>query len=106
MKIEELKEKAVYINELYKKYNEERSLPINNVDKTVMSFASDVGDLGRYIEKLEREGESIELKEGIARELAECLAHVLLLTHKFDVNLEEAYNKEFERIKKEIFELD
>jgi NTP pyrophosphatase (non-canonical NTP hydrolase) len=102
MNIEELKEKAVYINKLYEKYDKERSFPENSVDRIVMSFASDVGDLGRYIEKIEREGETLDLKEGVARELAECLAHVMVLTYKYGIDLEGAYMKEFARLESEL----
>ena len=102
MNIEELKQKAVSINDLYKKYDESRGKEPASVESIVMQYVSDVGDLSRYITKHERGDTEENFKENISRELAEALSHVLVLSYKYDVNLEEAFLKEYNRLHAEL----
>ena len=102
MNIEDLKEKAVQINDLYKIKNLAESKKESTNEDVVLQFVSDVGDLSRYIIKKQRGDDVENFKETIGRELSECLAHVLVLSEKYGVNLEESFMKEFNRLNSEL----
>lgn len=102
MNLEQLKERAVLINKLYGKYDEVNGKEKSSIQSLVMQFVSDVGDLSRYITKHERGDKEEDFKENISRELAECLSHVLVISNKYDIKLEEAFMKEFGRLKDEL----
>lgn len=102
MNINELKEKAVAIRSLYDQKNISEGKEATNVKSLVMQFISDVGDLSRYITMKERGDEIENFNQNTARELAECLAHVLVIADKYGINLEEAFIEEYERLNSEL----
>ena len=102
MNLEQLKEKALLINELYGKYDEVNGKEKSSIQSLVMQFVSDVGDLSRYITKHERGDKEEDFKENISRELAECLSHILLLSERYNINLEESFLKEFNRLNSQL----
>ncbi len=102
MNINELKEKAVAIRSLYDQKNISEGKEATNVKSLVMQFISDLGDLSRYITMKERGDEIENFNQNTARELAECLAHVLVIADKYGINLEEAFIEEYERLNSEL----
>ena len=102
MELKELKEKALEIVELYNKHDSLDGKKITTTEGIVMQFVSDVGDLSRYIVKKERGDQSEDFNENVARELAECLGHILVLSEKYGVDVEEAFVKEFDRLKSQL----
>ncbi|MCL4392057.1 nucleotide pyrophosphohydrolase [Patescibacteria group bacterium] len=102
MEIKDLISRAVEVREKYaelekKKYGKEWT------EAQIMEgFVGDVGDLMKLVMAREGVRTAEALNEKLEHELMDCLWSILVLSKKFDVNMETSFPKAMDRLEKRI----
>lgn len=94
MTLEELREQAVRIHDLYDELNRHERDRVWTREEFMLGFMGDVGDLAKLV--MAEEGARDVPGGGRAaleHELADCLWSVLILAHRYDVDLESAFSR-------------
>jgi NTP pyrophosphatase (non-canonical NTP hydrolase) len=104
MDIKELAQKAVEIKEKYcelerKKYGKEWSRT-----QVMEGFVGDVGDLMKLVMAKDGIRNAEDVDDKIAHELADCLFSVLVLSQKYDVDIEKSFLDTMDMLEKRISE--
>lgn len=91
MNLEQLSERALVIHKKYAESNVKKIGREWTKAELAQGFVGDVGDLMKLVMAKEgiREIENVDQK--LAHELSDCLWSVLVLAHKYDVDLEESF---------------
>ncbi len=91
MSLEQLSERALFIHSKYADSNREKFGREWTKAELAQGFVGDVGDLMKLVMAKEgiREIENVDQK--LAHELSDCLWSILVLAHKFDINLETSF---------------
>lgn len=102
MKINELQQRAIEIQEKYDKLNEEKRGVVWNEQQIMAGFVGDVGDLSKIIMAKHgiRDMDNIDSK--LAHELSDCLWSILVLAKKYDINLAKEFMKTMEELNQRI----
>lgn len=91
MNLEQLSERALFIHKKYADSNRENFGREWTRAELAQGFVGDVGDLMKLV--MAKEGirtiENVDHK--LAHELSDCLWSILVLAHKFEINLETAF---------------
>jgi NTP pyrophosphatase (non-canonical NTP hydrolase) len=91
MHVHELQERAVQIQQLYFRLNEqERGRRWTN-EETMLGFVGDVGDLAKLVMAQEGARDVPGGRAALEHELADCLWSVLVLSKTYGVDLEAAF---------------
>ncbi len=93
MNLEQLSEKALFIHKKYADSNREKFGREWNNSELAQGFVGDVGDLMKLVMAKEGIREIENVDEKLAHELSDCLWSILVLAHKFDINLETSFLK-------------
>jgi NTP pyrophosphatase (non-canonical NTP hydrolase) len=90
--IQQLQARAVHIHDLYDALNRRERGRVWTREEFMLGFVGDVGDLAKLVMAAEgaRPGPG---REALEHELADCLWSVLILAHRYDVDLERAFDQ-------------
>jgi NTP pyrophosphatase (non-canonical NTP hydrolase) len=91
MNLEQLSERALVVHKKYAESNIEKFGREWTNSELAQGFVGDVGDLMKLVMAKEgiREIENVDQK--LAHELSDCLWSILVIAHKFDINLEKSF---------------
>lgn len=91
MDLQALTERAVSVRNQYAVLEQNRyGRPWNN-EELVLGFLGDVGDLAKLIMAKEGVRDIPEVQSKLAHELADCLWCLLVLAHRYDIDLQDAF---------------
>jgi NTP pyrophosphatase (non-canonical NTP hydrolase) len=100
MEIERLQKRAAEIRNLYARREMEKFGKKWTNAQIAQGFVGDVGDLMKLVMAKEGVREIEDVDDKLAHELADCLYCVLLLSERYGVNVEEAFEKAMNEIEK------
>jgi NTP pyrophosphatase (non-canonical NTP hydrolase) len=89
----ELKSQAIRIHDLYDELNRRERGRVWTRDEFMLGFMGDVGDLAKLIMAEEGARENPGGRAALEHELADCLWSVLILAHRYNVDLEDAFRR-------------
>jgi NTP pyrophosphatase (non-canonical NTP hydrolase) len=85
--------RAMHVRGLYEQMEERAHGSAWTPQELMVGFMQDVGDLGRLVMAAEgRWMHGGDLPRDLARELAECLWWVLVLAHRLDIDIADAFS--------------
>lgn len=93
MELGELKSQALRIHDLYDELNRHERGRVWTRDEFMLGFVGDVGDLAKLVMAEEGAREMPGGRVALEHELADCLWSVLILAHRYDVDLEAAFRR-------------
>ncbi|WP_367325362.1 MazG nucleotide pyrophosphohydrolase domain-containing protein [Streptomyces sp. HUAS ZL42] len=93
MELGELQRQAVRIHDLYDELNRRERGRVWSREDFMLGFMGDVGDLAKLVMAEEGVREVKGGRAALEHELADCLWSVLILAHRYDVDLEEAFRR-------------
>ncbi|MFE9141882.1 MazG nucleotide pyrophosphohydrolase domain-containing protein [Streptomyces tubercidicus] len=93
MNLEELRQQAVRIHDLYDEMNRYERGWVWTREEFMLGFTGDVGDLAKLVMAEEGAREVPGGRAALEHELADCLWSVLILAHRYDVDLEAAFRR-------------
>lgn len=98
MEITELQKQAVAISEKYDRLNEKvRGLSWNE-QQFMAGFVGDVGDLSKIIMAKHGLRAMDDVDEKLAHELSDCLWSILILAHKYNIDLGAEFQKNMKQL--------
>lgn len=92
MSLDELLEQAVRIEELYDELNLHEHDRVWSREEFMLGFVGDVGDLAKLVMAEEGARDIPGGRAALEHELADCLWSLLILAHRYDVDLEAAFD--------------
>ncbi|MFF2392159.1 MazG nucleotide pyrophosphohydrolase domain-containing protein [Nocardia sp. NPDC058114] len=102
MDIQDLQARAIEVHDLYDDLNlVERGRTWTRQD-FVLGFVGDVGDLAKLVMAAEGTRSMPGGREALEHELADCLWSVLILAHRYEVDVETAFSKTMSELKETI----
>ena len=105
MKLEELTQKAVEIRREYDRLNAQRGVTWNEQD-FMAGFVGDVGDLSKLIMAKQGLREIADVDVKLAHELADCLWSILIISNKYDIDLELEFSRNMSELRHRITNQD
>ncbi|WP_405720070.1 nucleotide pyrophosphohydrolase [Streptomyces sp. NBC_00046] len=93
MDLNDLKRQAVRIHDLYDELNRRERGRVWTRDEFMLGFMGDVGDLAKLVMAEEGAREYPGGRPALEHELADCLWSVLILSHRYGVDLEGAFHR-------------
>lgn len=102
MDIDELQARAITIHDRYDALNlAERGRTWTRAD-FMLGFVGDVGDLAKLVMAAEGTRSMPGGRAALEHELADCLWSVLILAHRYEVDLESAFTKTMSQLEENI----
>jgi len=93
MSIAQLTERALVIHQKYAESNAEKFGREWTKAEIAQGFVGDVGDLMKLVMAKEGVREIADVDQKLAHELSDCLWSILILAHKYNIDLETAFLK-------------
>ncbi|MFF2898619.1 MazG nucleotide pyrophosphohydrolase domain-containing protein [Streptomyces sp. NPDC057966] len=93
MDLDDLKQQAIRIHDLYDELNCRERGRVWTRSEFMIGFVGDVGDLAKLVMAEEGAREIPGGRPALEHELADCLWSVLILAHRYDVDLERAFQR-------------
>ncbi|MFG3257253.1 MazG nucleotide pyrophosphohydrolase domain-containing protein [Streptomyces sp. NPDC048172] len=93
MSLEELRREAVRIHDQYDALNRYERGRVWTREEFMLGFVGDVGDLAKLVMAEEGARDVPGGRAALEHELADCLWSVLVLAHRYGVDLEEAFRR-------------
>lgn len=93
MSIDELRQQAMRIHDLYDQLNLRERGRVWTREEFMLGFVGDVGDLSKLVMAAEGAREMPGGRAALEHELAACLWSVLILAHRYNVDLEAAFHR-------------
>ncbi len=93
MDLDELRDQAVRIHDLYDRLNQHERGRVWTREEFMLGFMGDVGDLAKLVMAEEGARDVPGGRAALEHELADCLWSVLILAHRYDVDLEAAFRR-------------
>jgi NTP pyrophosphatase (non-canonical NTP hydrolase) len=87
MDLESLRLRAVAIAELYDRHNIAAGRGAWSTGDLALGFVGDVGDLAKLVMAVDGRRDISDARQRLGHELADCLWSVLVLAHRYDVDL-------------------
>ncbi|MBU2670503.1 nucleotide pyrophosphohydrolase [Actinoplanes bogorensis] len=91
MDLRGLQQRALETAALYDRHNEAAGRGAWSPDDFMMGFVGDVGDLAKLVMAVEGRRDIPDARAWLGHELADCLWSVLVLAHRYDVDLESEF---------------
>jgi NTP pyrophosphatase (non-canonical NTP hydrolase) len=91
--LDELKRQAIRIHDLYDELNRRDRGRVWTREEFLLGFMGDVGDLAKLIMAEEGAREVPGGRAALEHELADCLWSVLILAHRYEVDLVDAFRR-------------
>lgn len=98
MNIEELRYRALAIQDLYRRHNKVKEQKEWGVAEYMQGFVGDVGDLMKLIMAKEGSRYIENVDQKLEHELADCLWSVLVIAHELDIDVEKAFTKTMDQL--------
>ncbi|MEV8405192.1 MazG nucleotide pyrophosphohydrolase domain-containing protein [Streptomyces niveus] len=97
MELHELQARALRIHDLYDELNLHARGRVWTREEFMLGFVGDVGDLAKLVmaEEGARPGGG---REALEHELADCLWSVLILAHRYGVDLDQAFRRTMDEL--------
>ncbi|WP_426366712.1 MazG nucleotide pyrophosphohydrolase domain-containing protein [Streptomyces sp. E-08] len=102
MEFDELKRRAIRIHDRYDELNRRERGRVWTRTEFVLGFMGDVGDLAKLVMAEEGAREHPGGRPALEHELADCLWSVLILAHRYDVDLECVFHRTMTELDKRI----
>lgn len=96
--LDQLSHRGLEIAGLYDDLNRAQRGRVWTRAETMMGFVGDVGDLAKQVMAAEGRRELPGGREALAHELADCLWSVLILAHKYDIDLRAAFDRTMDEL--------
>ncbi|MFF8919415.1 MazG nucleotide pyrophosphohydrolase domain-containing protein [Streptomyces sp. NPDC015032] len=93
MDLDDLKQQAIRIHDLYDELNRRERGRVWTRSEFMLGFVGDVGDLAKLVMAEEGAREILGGRPALEHELADCLWSVLILAHRYDVDLKRAFQR-------------
>ncbi|WP_039942874.1 MazG nucleotide pyrophosphohydrolase domain-containing protein [Streptomyces himastatinicus] len=93
MSLDELRQQAMRIHDLYDQLNLQERGRVWTREEFMLGFVGDVGDLAKLVMAAEGAREVPGGRAALEHELADCLWSVLILAHRYDVDMEAAFHR-------------
>ncbi|MFF8918245.1 MazG nucleotide pyrophosphohydrolase domain-containing protein [Streptomyces sp. NPDC015032] len=93
MDLDDLKQQAIRIHDLYDELNRRERGRVWTRSEFMLGFVGDVGDLAKLVMAEEGAREIPGGRPALEHELADCLWSVLILAHRYDVDLKRAFQR-------------
>src|SRR5512139_1538602 len=97
-----LAQRAMEIRQQYAELEREKYGRSWTKEEIVMGFMGDVGDLAKLAMAMEGVRAIPDARQRLAHELADCLWSILVLSHLYDVDLEQAFLQTMEQLEEHI----
>ncbi|WP_181768090.1 MazG nucleotide pyrophosphohydrolase domain-containing protein [Streptomyces albidus (ex Kaewkla and Franco 2022)] len=91
MNLDELRSRAMHIHDLYDELNRRERGRVWTREEFMLGFTGDVGDLAKLVMAQEGAREIPGGRAALEHELADCLWSVLILAHRYGVDLEASF---------------
>jgi NTP pyrophosphatase (non-canonical NTP hydrolase) len=91
MDLHELQARAIQIQGLYFRLNEQERGRRWTTEETMLGFVGDVGDLAKLVMAHEGARDMPGGRSALAHELADCLWSVMVLAHAYGIDLESEF---------------
>lgn len=102
MEIKKIQQRAVEIRNLYAKMEMGKFGKKWTNAQIAQGFVGDVGDLMKLVMAKDGIREIDDVDEKLAHELADCLWSVLVLSDRYDVNIEQAFAKTMDQLEEKL----
>ena len=102
MRFEDLQRQAVAVHDKYDKLNQQQRGLSWNEQQLMAGFVGDVGVLSKIIMAKHGLRDMDDVDQKLAHELSDCLWSVLVLAHKYGINLETEFTKTMNELSKKI----
>jgi NTP pyrophosphatase (non-canonical NTP hydrolase) len=102
MDLNELQQRAVEIRNKYDKLNLKNGRVIWNEQQLMAGFVGDVGDLSKIIMAKHGLRDMQDVDAKLAHELSDCLWSVLVLAHKYGIDLSKAFTRTMDELDERI----
>lgn len=99
MNIQELVQQAAGSRAQYAAFEKEHYGREWNNEEVYASLVSDIGDLGRLVLAKEGVEDVPDVREKLLHELGECLWGIAVLAHEYNIDLEEAFQKQMQNVR-------
>jgi NTP pyrophosphatase (non-canonical NTP hydrolase) len=93
MKLSDLEESALQLNELYEQLEVKRYGRVWTTQELALGFVGDVGDLAKLIQANAGVRDIDDCKAKLGHELSDCLWSIIVLAKKCDIDLEAEFVK-------------
>jgi RimJ/RimL family protein N-acetyltransferase len=91
--LDELRRRALHIHDLYDELNRRERRRVWTREEFMLGFTGDVGDLAKLVMAEEGAREVPGGRAALEHELADCLWSVLILAHRYGVDLDTAFHR-------------
>ena len=98
MNLDELRRRALRIHDLYDELNLRERGRVWTREEFMLGFTGDVGDLAKLVMAEEGAREVPGGRAALEHELADCLWSVLVLAHRYGVDLEESFRRTMDEL--------
>jgi NTP pyrophosphatase (non-canonical NTP hydrolase) len=102
MEFKTLLERAVNIRQGYAALEQKRHGRSWTSAEVALGFVGDVGDLAKLVMAVEGVRSTPDARQQLAHELADCLWSILVLSHLYDVDLEQAFLQTMDQLERHI----
>jgi NTP pyrophosphatase (non-canonical NTP hydrolase) len=99
---EALIQRAVTVRQQYAELERKRYGRSWTNEEVVLGFVGDVGDLAKLVTAMGGVCSIPDARQQLAHELADCLWSVLVLSHLYDVDLEQAFLQTMDQLEQHI----
>ncbi|MFE7038981.1 MazG nucleotide pyrophosphohydrolase domain-containing protein [Streptomyces atratus] len=93
MDLDELKRQAIRIHDRYDELNRRERGRVWTRSEFMLGFVGDVGDLAKLVMAEDGARENLGGRAALEHELADCLWSVLILAHRYNVDLERVFHR-------------
>ncbi|MET7354156.1 nucleotide pyrophosphohydrolase [Streptomyces mirabilis] len=93
MSLEDLLQQALRIHDLYDELNLQERGRVWTQEEFMLGFVGDVGDLAKLVMAEAGAREMPGGRTALEHELADCLWSVLILAHRYDIDLEAEFRR-------------
>ncbi|MFJ9683551.1 nucleotide pyrophosphohydrolase [Streptomyces sp. NPDC101194] len=93
MSLDEMLQQAVRVHDLYDQLNRRERGRVWTREEFMLGFMGDVGDLAKLVMAEEGARDMPGGRVALEHELADCLWSVLILAHRFDVDLKTVFGR-------------
>lgn len=104
MHFDELQQRAIEIRQKYDRLNHEKRGVTWNEQQLMAGFVGDVGDLSKIIMAKHGLRAMDDIDTKLSHELSDCLWSVLVLAHKYNIDLADAFMKTMDQLEAKIDE--
>ncbi|MCX5346003.1 nucleotide pyrophosphohydrolase [Streptomyces sp. R-74717] len=102
MDLNELQRRALHIHDLYDELNLRERGRVWTREEFMLGFVGDVGDLAKIVMAQEGARDMPGGRAALQHELADCLWSVLILAHRYDVDLNAAFLRTMDELDQSI----